>query len=201
VKGLTTRQRLASTVFGLVVVVGIGPLFVGFGALFAIPLVIVLLVGGNKVLPGFWRTLGGSALAGAMAGILVLGPGLRIAMRVVAMAEPTQTPEFSVGGTVGIIVVLGAIFGSTIAVAAMFITNGFDLGRIQTALLFSLGLMGILLVSPDLRDEIFGLGYGGWFNLSMFGFVGFLFGLVTQNFFTRLKFATIQQATCVETMA
>jgi len=201
VKGLTTRQRLASTVFGVAVVVGIGPLFVGFGAVFAIPLVIVLLVGGNKVLPGFWRTLGGSSLAGAMAGILVLGPGLRIAMRVVAVTEPTQTPEFSVGGTLGIIVVIGVIFGAPIAAAAIFIRKGLELGKIATASICSLGVLGIILVSPDLRDELFGLGYGGWFNGSMFGLVGFLFGLTTQNFFARIKFATIHQATSVETMA
>ena len=53
----------------------------------------VLLMGigaGWLLVPGFWRSSLYGAIGGVVAGLLILGPGLRIAMRVVAIVDPVR---------------------------------------------------------------------------------------------------------------
>jgi hypothetical protein len=61
------------------------------GPVWSMAIVILGFGAGWLLVPGFWRSFGLGAIAGAMAGLLVLGPGLRIAMRVVAILDPVRS--------------------------------------------------------------------------------------------------------------
>ena len=79
---------------------------------------VVVLVGvgaGVLLVPGFWRSSLHGAIGGVAAGLLVLGPGLRIAMRVVAILDPVRSPEFTVGGTMLIIIGVGVVMGYSVS--------------------------------------------------------------------------------------
>ena len=60
--------------------------------------------------PGAARRLGLALLAGAVAGLVILGIGGRLAMWIIALAAG-QAPRFSVGGSMTV-VWLGALFGA-----------------------------------------------------------------------------------------
>lgn len=139
---------------------------------------LLLFVTGRRI-PRFWPKLGRSALAGLICGLLVLGPGLRLAMRVVAVADPNQSPEFTVGGTLGIVVLIGGVLGPIYAIVAVFARDGFAIARGVTAGAVAVALLGLLVANADLRNELLHLGLGGWMNVPMFAAVGFAHGWVS----------------------
>lgn len=174
-----------------------GPL----GGLVSLAAPVAVLFIGWRWIPGFWRTLGGSLVAGALAGILVLGPAMRLAMRLVAIAEPTQSPEFSIGGTLGIVVVVGVMFGAIVGVGLVFAQRGLGLSRFWVSLVSGGALIGALAIIPDIRAELFELGFGAGMNLPLFGLAGFAYGWVDQAVFTRLRFARTEPASSLKAMA
>jgi hypothetical protein len=144
---------------------------------------------GWRSLPGFWRTVLRGLAAGAVAGLLVLGPGFRLAMRVVAILDPIRTPEFTAEGTLFIVVFVGGLLGGIFGLAAALLRRGLGLSGPAMAGWMTVALIGFLLLGPDLRSEFTDLGPGAWFNIPMFGLVVYLYGLVTNRLLDRFTVA------------
>lgn len=148
-----------------------------------IPLVgeVLLLVGvglGWWLVPEFWRSALFGALGGIASGILVLGVGLRVAMRVVAMLDPIRTPEFTLEGTMFILIGIGGIFGGLLGILANLARRGMRLNSVITAgILPAAAAMSLLFVDDEIRRELFELGAGAWVNIPMFGLVSILYGI------------------------
>lgn len=153
--------------------VRVGGALLTFGALLA----------GARRISGFWRKVGAGMGSGALAGLVLLGPGLRLAMRVVAITDPALRPEFTLEGTMFIVVfagaLMGAIFGPSIALVA-----GLTGPRALGGIFAGVGLVAFSL-SPDLREELFQLGAGAWMNLPIFGSVFFGYAILTAAFLRR----------------
>ncbi len=196
---LSVKERRASAAFASLLALGVIPIaLLGFVGLLV---TVVLLVGAWKMIPGFWRMTGRSLLAGLISGVLVLGPGLRLAMRAVAIADSNTTPEFSFGGTIGIIVLIGGFLGSIYSVVAAFAREGFSIGKAAASAVVSLALIAFLFASPDLRSEITHLGFGGWVNIPMFATIGFAHGWVSLSLYDRLSKRSIRDAPAVKAVA
>ena len=171
---------LMGVVIPLALVLGLaagGPLILvaGFVALVAIVI-------GARKLPRFWSRVGEGVLTGAVAGAMVMGPGLRVAMRVVAIMEPSQTPEFTAGGTLFVVVlglILGAIFGIGISL------NAASGRRRLVGIVVAAGGLGLLVITPDLRVELFELGLGWPLNVPMFGAVFYAYAAAAMGLVRR----------------
>lgn len=139
--------------------------------------------------PGFWKTLGAGAAGGFLAGLLILGPGWRVVMRIVAVWDPSMTPDFTVEGTVLIIILmLGGLGGGVFGVVGNLAKKGF---RLQTSLRagFMTGLLlpGLFLTDEGLMGELSNLGGGLWINLALFGTVAVLYGIAAMYTADRLE--------------
>lgn len=132
---------------------------------------------GWRSTPGFLRVTARAAIAGAISGLLVLGPGFRLAMRVVAIVDPVRVPEFSAGGTVFVIVGFGGLVGLATGVFATLTTRGLGLSRVATVLLASVPILLMLILDSELSRELLELGAGGWMNVPMFGGVAIAHGV------------------------
>jgi len=105
------------------------------------------------VTPGAARRLGLALLAGAVAGLVILGIGGRLAMWIIALAigEPAG---FTIGGTTTVLA-LGALFGTPggpIALALGRITRS---GLVRGAALGGLGLViALVSVAPRLEGPV-----------------------------------------------
>lgn len=121
---------------------------------------------GARRAPGFWRKLAAGAAGGALAGLLVLGPGMRIAMRLVAIADPARRPEFTLEGTMFIIVFLGLMMGATFGIAIGLLDRVVD----RRWLTLGISLLGIasLFINDELRRELLELGFGWPVNIPLF---------------------------------
>lgn len=192
------KERRASAAFASLLALGAIPItLLGFVGLLV---TVVLMVAAWRMIPGFWRMTGRSLLAGVISGVLVLGPGLRLAMRIVAIADSNTTPEFSIGGTVGIVVLIGGFLGSIYSVVAVFTRVGFSTGKPAAAGVVALALIAFIMASPDLRGEIIHLGFGGWVNIPMFAAIGFAHGWLSLSLYDRLSKRLIRDALAVEAM-
>lgn len=142
---------------------------------------LLLLVGvglGWWLVPGFWRSVLFGAIGGIVSGILVLGVGFRVAMRVVAILDPFRTPEFTLEGTMFILIGIGAIFGGIVGILANLARRGIRLNSIIAAAILPAAVaMSLLLVGDETRRELFELGAGAWVNIPMFGLVAVLYGI------------------------
>ena len=138
----------------------------------------VLMFASREVSRFRWDLLRGAA-AGAVAGIAVLGPGLRLAMRLVAVADPDRVLEFTIGGTMFIVIALGLIFGAIVGGYVISAGRLLELRRAIVSFAAAVGLMLFLLGNADLRSELTDLGLGVWVNIPMFGAVGFAHGWTT----------------------
>jgi hypothetical protein len=138
------------------------------------------------LIPHFWPTFLRGAAAGAIAGVLILGPGLRIAMRVVAIVDPVRRPEFTIEGTMFILVGIGVIFGGLFGAVTAPIQDAFDMDWRMAAVLPAALVMALILSADDLRAELFELGAGGWMNLPVFAGVALAYGLVATRIIHRL---------------
>ena len=127
---------------------------------------------------GFWKRVGLGLAGGALAGLLILGPGLRVAMRVVAVMDPFKTPEFSVEGTMFIVVGIGAIFGAVFGLQGnlMRVVLGIR-SAIGGGLILGGWFMLELLRSEELRSEFFEFGAGAWINIPLFGVFAIGYGI------------------------
>lgn len=124
-------------------------------------------------------------LAGLIAGIVVLTPGFRLAMRAVAIAEPTRQPMFSLDGTLVILLTVGCLAGAVVgAIGAVNI----EVRRLRPGASWAfpaLLMMALLFLVPDLRRELMTLGAGPWANIAMFGMVSAVYGWLATRLMTR----------------
>lgn len=127
---------------------------------------------------GFWKTVAFGLVGGVVAGALIMGPGFRLAMRVVAIMEPTRTPEFSIEGTVFIIIGIGGIFGGIFALVGNLIRRVFSIkSAIASGVVLAALVMTTFLSETDLRTEFTNLGGGPWVNIPMFGIFALGYGI------------------------
>lgn len=137
------------------------------------PIGALAIVGGGlaigwKYVPDFWRTLFRAAIAGGLAGILVLGPGYRLAMRIVAILDESMTPEFTIGGTMFLIVGIGAMFGGITATWVTLITKTYAARRAVAVTVLTVVVIGTLFVDSEVFRELTELGLGPVLNVPMF---------------------------------
>ena len=145
------------------------------------------------LIPGFWRSSLHGAIGGMIAGLLVLGPGLRIAMRVVAIFDPIRSPEFTVGGTMFIIVFIGVILGGIFGLFGNVARRGFGIPPRAAGLFPALLVMLMIGLDSELRGEIVELGAGPWLNIPMFGAVAVGYGALWTRVVTRLEMRRIEK--------
>lgn len=152
---------------------------------------LLLLIGvglGWWLVPKFWRSVLFGAVGGIVAGILVLGVGFRVAMRVVAILDPVRTPELTVEGTMFILIGIGGIFGGVMGILANLARRGFHLrSPIAVGVLPAAGALSLLFADDEIRRELFELGAGPWVNIPMFGVVALLYGMGTGVIINRLE--------------
>lgn len=166
---LTFVQRL--------VLLGVGASLLLAPSVFGIAAVGALGLGWWLV-PKFWWTVLFGAIGGVLAGATILGVGFRLAMRIVALLDPFRAEEFTIGGTLFILIGIGAIFGGILGIVGNLAKRGLGLTSVVTASIVpALGAMSLILVSEDTRTELFELGAGAWVNIPMFGLVSILYGL------------------------
>jgi hypothetical protein len=162
----------------------------------------VVLIGvgaGWLLVPSFWRSALHGAIGGVVAGLIVLGPGLRIAMRVVAILDPLRSPEFTIGGTMFIIIGVGVIIGGKFGVLANIARRGFGIPSRVAALLPALLVMLLIGLDSELRSEIVELGAGPWLNIPMFGAVAVGYGALWAWVVTRLELRRFEKKARHET--
>ena len=165
----------------------------------SIAVVIVGIGAGWLLIPGFWRSSLVGAIGGVISGLLVLGPGLRIAMRVVAMVDPVRSPEFTIGGTMFIIIGIGVVMGGIFGVFGNVLRIGFNIPSRAAGLVPALLVMMMIGLDSELRDEIIELGVGPWLNIPMFGAVAVGYGAVWARAVVRLEGGRLAKKTRHET--
>jgi hypothetical protein len=130
---------------------------------------------------GFWRTVLSGLAGGVLAGVLILGPGFRLAMRAVAIMDPVQDPEFTVEGTLFIVIFVGAVFGGILAMIGNLIRKAAGihsevLAGLATA---ALVMIGLTFFSGEVSDELFRLGISPWINIPLFGVFAGAYGIAS----------------------
>jgi len=163
------------------------------GPVWSMAVVLVGIGAGWLLVPGFWRSSLYGAIGGVMAGLLVLGPGLRIAMRVVAIIDPVRSPEFTVGGTMLIIIGVGVVMGGIFGVIGNVARGGFGIPSGAAGLVPALLVMLMIGLDSELRSEIVGLGAGPWLNIPMFGAAAVGYGALWTRVVTRLEMRRIEK--------
>ncbi len=150
-----------------------GPAAIFVGDLFLGPIGALVIVGGGvaigwKYVPNFWRTVFRAAIAGGLAGVLVLGPGYRLAMRIVAILDESRTPEFTIEGTMFLIVGIGAMFGGITTTWVTLITRTYAARRAIAVTGLTAVVIGPLFVNSEVLRELTELGAGPVLNVPMF---------------------------------
>ena len=145
------------------------------------------------LIPGFWRSSLHGAIGGVIAGLLVLGPGMRIAMRVVAIFDPIRSPEFTVGGTMFIMVFIGVILGGIFGLFGNVARRGFGIPPRAAGLFPALLVMLMIGLDSELRGEIVELGAGPWLNIPMFGAVAVGYGALWTRVVTRVEMRRVEK--------
>ncbi|HUP17874.1 MAG TPA: hypothetical protein VM848_17730 [Acidimicrobiia bacterium] len=142
---------------------------------------VLVLVGAGLawwLVPRFWSGVLYGAIGGVVSGLLILGPGLRLAMRVVALIDPLRSPEFTMEGTMFIVIFVGGFFGSIFGIAGNLARRGLELRSIMaSAIVPAVAVLAVLLTTEELRMELFDLGAGARMNIPMFGMVSLLYGV------------------------
>lgn len=151
------------------------------------------------------RTLYAASLAGAIAGALTIGLGLRAAMRVSGLlTDPARrgllteagnrVGEFTVAGTL-VLVLLGAAFGIAGGLAYAIVRPWLPWSGGRRGLLFGAALFALAGSSlfengrnPDYRE----FGIPG-VNVCLFGFLPILYGLVVAPLSDRLQHSLVQR--------
>lgn len=174
-------ERLAA---GAVPVAAAAAMLGVFTPAIGLPLLAVSILAAWRWVPRFWRMAGAGLAGGVVAGVLVLGPAMRVAMRMVAVMDPNQTPEFTLGGTMFIIVGIGAIMGGVGAGSFYLLRHA---AGIRSAVLAGTALgvwftSQLVFFSGDISDEIFELGLGGWVNIPLFGLISVAYGIAAFAF-------------------
>lgn len=132
-----------------------------------------------RELEGFWPALFGGMVGGAVAGLLILGPGFRLAMRAVAIMDAAHPEEFTLEGTLFIVVGIGAIMGGITAMVFQVARRVFRVGSaiVAGSALALTEMVVLTFFSGELSTELSDLGLGIWVNLPLFGLVTLGFGI------------------------
>ena len=146
-----------------------------------------------RSVPGFGGSAVRGLLAGAIAGFVVMGVGFRLAMRVVAITDATRTPEFSVGGTMFILVGIGMMLGGFAGAYLAGFRQLLGLGARSVAVVATVALSVVLFGDSEIRDELFELGLGAWLNIPMFGSILFAYGLSLHAIVQRLDHRALRR--------
>jgi hypothetical protein len=163
------------------------------GPVWSIALLVIGVGAAWLVIPGFWRSLFHGAIGGVVAGLLVLGPGLRLAMRVVAIVDPIRSPEFTVGGTMFIIVFVGVIMGGIFGLFGNVARRGFGIPPRVAGLVPALLVVLMIGLDSELRGEVIELGAGPWLNIPMFGAVALGYGGLWTRVVTQLEMRSVEK--------
>jgi hypothetical protein len=167
----------------------------GFSYLvFTVLLVVTFVMAGIvwRWIPGFWRTVASGAAGGALAGLVILAPGFRLAMRMVAIMDPVRRPEFSLGGTIFIMIMVGVLMGGLLGITGVLITRAANIRSAKAAGgLLGLLTVGVLVGNSGLRGELVGL----WLNLAMFGSVAIVYGIAALKVTARFDLNQVNRVT------
>jgi hypothetical protein len=163
------------------------------GPVWSMAVVLIGIGAGWLLVPGFWRVSLYGAIGGVLAGLLVLGPGLRIAMRVVAIIDPVRSPELTVGGTMFIIIGVGVVVGTMFGVIGNIVRGGFNIPSRGAGMVPAVLVMLMIGLDSELRREIVELGAGPWLNIPMFGAVAVGYGALWTRVVTRLERRRIEK--------
>lgn len=180
--------------FGVLLFIAAIPLAVSelLGPAWSIAVAIIGIGAGWLLVPGFWRSAMYGAIGGVAAGLLVLGPGLRIVMRVVAILDPVRPPEFTLDGTM-FIIFLGVTMGGILGVIGNIARSGWSIPSGAAGLLPALLVMLMIGFDSELRREIVELGSGPWLNIPMFGAVALGYGALWTRVVTRLELRRVEK--------
>lgn len=174
-------ERASGVGVGLTVPVAIVIASLLGSPLLALTAIAVALLIGWRNIDGFWRLVIRGVIAGALAGLLVLGPGLRLAMRVVAIVDPVEQPEFTFEGTVFIVLIIGGMLGGITVGWTTIINQTLSVPRWVGVSLISAVISLQLFADSEILSELTGLGAGLWMNLPMFTGVTILFAFVADR--------------------
>jgi hypothetical protein len=163
------------------------------GPVWSMAAVLIGIGAGSLLVPGFWRSSLYGAIGGVVAGLLVLGPGFRIAMRVVAIIDPVRSPEFTIDGTMFIIIGVGAVMGAIFGVIGSIVRGGFNITSRGAGLVPTGLVMLMIALDSELRSEIVELGAGPLLNIPMFGAVAVGYGALWTRVVTRLERRRIEK--------
>lgn len=155
----------------LAALAGPAAIFVGellLGPIGAVAIVIAGVAIGWRYVPSFWPTLVRAAIAGGLAGVLVLGPGYRLAMRVVAILDDATTPEFTIEGTAFLVIGIGAMFGAVTTAWVTIMTKTFAARRFVAVTVLTSVVGGTLFLDSEIFRELTELGVGPVLNVPMF---------------------------------
>jgi hypothetical protein len=169
------------------------------GPIWSIAVVLIGIGAGWLLVPGFWRSSLYGAIGGVVAGLLALGPGLRIAMRVVAILDPVRSPEFTLDGTLFIFIGVGGMMGGVFGLVGNIARGGFGIPSGAAGLVPALLVMLMIGLDGELRSEIVELGAGPWLNIPMFGVVAAGYGALWIRVVTRLERMRIEKKARHET--
>jgi hypothetical protein len=158
-----------------------------FEAIGSLALLAIGIGAGSALIPGFWPRLLHGAVGGVVAGLFVLGPGLRLAMRVVAVLDPVRSPEFTIDGTLFILLGVGVISGGIFGIIGNIARSGLGIPTRASGLIPALLVMVIIALDTELRSEIVELGAGPWVNIPMFAVVALAYGATWGRVVTRLE--------------
>lgn len=162
------------------------PVAIVIGILFGSPLVALAIVGGAliagfRMVPRLWRTVGRGLVAGGLAGMLVLGPGFRLVMRVVAIVDPVRRPEFTLEGTLFLVLIIGLVFGAITAGWTTLVASSLRLPRWGGVSLVTAAALVQLFSDSEVMRELNELGAGLWMNAPMFLGVTALYGYLADR--------------------
>lgn len=187
---MSWTARVAAIAVIVLAYVSVGGTFPEF---FTLPLLAASLYLVWRELVGFWRVLIGGIVGGGIAGLLILGPGFRLAMRAVAIMDPTTTPEFTLPGTVFIVVGIGVIMGGITATLFHVARRVFQVESavIAGTVLATTEMVVLTFFSGDLSTELFELGVGAWVNIPLFGLVTLGWGIASMALADRFEMAML----------
>jgi hypothetical protein len=158
-----------------------------FDAIGSFALLAIGIGAGWVLISGFWPRLLHGAVGGVVAGLLVLGPGLRLAMRVVAVLDPVRSPEFTIDGTLFVLLGVGVIVGGIFGIIGNIAHRGLGIPARASGLIPALLVLVIIALDTELRNEIVELGAGPWVNIPMFTAVALAYGATWRRVVTRLE--------------
>lgn len=179
-----TRSAQLAALFGAVATI----LAVSGVADGAVTIAIVALAAGLgwRYIPRFATVVAVAALAGGVAGVGVLGLGMRVAMRIVALTDPVRTPELTLEGTAIVVIMFGGMLGVVVGIAGGLLRVGLRLSVGRTAAVVTAVVMGMFLAEADLRAEFVTLGVGPWLNIPLFTAVVFGYAVAASRISQRI---------------